>query len=630
MSIPSVFEDRISPSLFEGINARYYRAAEIARSFVPNEQFEHLAVRQHSLIVGPRGSGKTTLLRMLHPECLSIWSHVHSKAYRQKIDFSSAYVATDKVWRQQVDAVSATLSPEERNSFVERVISLDVMAAMVRTMQVRIERSQEPNAFMGVALDGTATAKLVSELAACWNLQPKFLDLGSLRIAIRLARVSARQFAQPTNTAHDAFPAIPWDEAALLAIDAFESATGRHDELWAILFDELEIVPSSVRAHILAGTRGTDPRLLLKCSLSPWLHDHSLSVDEHVGTVFNDFNVIRLFYGRRSESYAFSRQLIAGRLKAAGLVPRKDIPIEDAVFGVSRFSGESPRARAPRTSAAYTDDSALGQVVKELAERDLDFLSWLSTQGIDSSRIAALSGNRRAATLRKARNIMIARLEFRNAGGRDINGRLRSRKTMAMYTGGATMLDICEGNPRFLLGLLIPLLEHYDGVHAIPEHHQADALEQIADDFYALIDSVPVAGDLRNIPELGDRSPRSPFREVVDRIAAYFQDATLRGRFDPQPPSTFRMPRDASENLQSLVGRLVNMGAVVIVPDRGIKDVLIGRFDQNRLRLCYLIAAREHLPPNVDRPVSIRKILSSSAPATEACPQLPGLVEDEV
>ena len=630
MSMPSVFEDRLSPSLFEGINARHYRTAEIARSFVPNEQFEHLAVRQHSLVVGPRGSGKTTLLRMLHPDCLRIWNHAQSSAYRQKIDFSSAYVATDKVWRQQVDSASVTLPTGQRDKFVERVISLDVMAAMVRTLQTRTSSLDGPDAYMGVALGGTDTAKMVAELAACWKVEPKFFDLGSLRIAVRLARVAARQWAQSAGGSNVDIPTIPWDEAALLAIDVFESVTGRHGELWAILFDELEIVPASVRAHILGATRGMDPRLLLKCSLSPWLQDHTLSVDEHVGTVFNDFNVIKLFYGRRSESYSFSRQLIAGRLKAAGLVPRKDIPIEDAVFGVSRFAGESQRTRSHRTAAAYTDDSALGQVVKDLAERDIDFAKWLSTQGIDASRIAAIPGNRRAATLRKARNIMIARLEFRKAGGRDLHGRLRSRKTLAMYTGGATMLDICEGNPRFLLGLLVPLLEHYDGVHSIPEHHQADALEQIADDFYALIDSIPVTLDLQSIPEMGDRPLRSPYRETIDRIATYFQDATLRGRFDPQPPSNFRIPRDVSENLQVLMGRLVNMGAIVIVPDRGIKDVLIGRFDQNRLRLCYLIAAREHLPPNVDRPVSIRKVLSPAIASTDTNLLLPGIIEDEL
>jgi energy-coupling factor transporter ATP-binding protein EcfA2 len=625
MTVHSVFEDRLNPpSLFEGINARYYRAAEIASSFIPNEQFEHLIVRQHSLVVGPRGSGKTTLLRMLHPECLRIWKHPRANFYREKIDFASAYVATDKVWRQQIDSTSATLSTEQRHSFVERILALDVMAAMIRTLETRI--SGESNAFKREQLDSRAVARLVTELAGSWHLEPKFLDLGSLRIAVRNARIAARVHARLTSTSAN-LQALPWDEVALLAIEAFQSVTGKGDELWALLFDELEIVPASVRAHILEATRGMDPRLLVKCSLSPWLHDHTTAIDEHAGTVFNDFNVIKLFYGRRSESYSFSRKLILGRLRASGLAPRTDVPIEEAVFGASKFSGDD--AKRNRTAPAYNDDSALGQVVKELAERDVDFAMWLASQGLDPTRLDSIPERRRAATVRKVRNVMIARLEFRQAGGRDIHGRLRSRKTMAMYTGGATMLDICEGNPRLLLGLLVPLLEHFDGRHPIPKQHQADALNQIADDFYALIDAIPVAPALQTVPELGDRPMRSPYREIVDRIAGFFQNAALRGRFDPQPPSTFRVPRDASDGLQMLIGRLVNMGAIVIVPDRGIKDVLIGQFDQNRLRLCYLIAAREHLPPNVDRPISIRRVLAT--PTDEVLSlELPGLIEDEM
>ncbi|MFZ2653168.1 MAG: hypothetical protein WA210_24055 [Burkholderiaceae bacterium] len=567
---------------------------------------------------------------MLHPECLQLWDHPAAESYRRRIDFTSAYVATDKVWRQQVDAVSATLSPVDRDKFVQRVIALDVMAAMLRTLETRTSQEHAGGLrFKGVQLRTSAIATLVTELAEGWRLEPKFLDLGSLRIAVRRERLAVRQWAESSGGLEADTPTIPWDEAALLAIDTFESVTGLRDELWAILFDELEIVPPAVRSHILGATRGMDRRLLLKCSLSPWLHDQNLAVDEHSGTVFNDFNVIKLFYGRRSESYSFSRQIILGRLKAAGLVPKGDLPIEEAVFGASRFTGDDSQGKSRRTAAAYRDSGTLGQVVKALAERDSDFNDWLVSQRIDPTRLSSISEKRRAETLRKARNIIIARLEFRRAGGRDLSGQLRSRKTMAMYTGGATMLDICEGNPRFLLGLLVPLLDHYDGTHPIPEQRQADALNQIADDFYALIDAIPVSPDVRTLPEFGNRTLRHPYRELIDRIADFFQGATLRGRFDPQPPSTFRVPRDASDSLQILIGRLVNMGAVVIVPDRGIKDVLIGQFDQNRLRLCYLVAAREHLPPNVDRPVSIRRVLAREG-ETDQNHELPGLFEDEL
>ena len=188
------------------------------------------------------------------------------------------------------------------------------------------------------------------------------------------------------------------------------------------------------------------------------------------------------------------------------------------------------------------------------------------------------------------------------------------------------MLDICEGNPRLLLGLLLPLLEYYDGKHPIPRQLQAEALAQIADDFYALIDAIPTNQTTPIIPEFGRRPVRNPYRELVDRVAHYFQTHTLRGKFDPQPPSTFRIPKAASRSLQVVVGRLINMGAVIIVPDRGIKDLLIGNFDQHRLRLCYLIAAREHLPPNIDRPISVTRVLQGEVgEGSSTAPLLTGL-----
>ncbi len=342
-------------------------------------------------------------------------------------------------------------------------------------------------------------------------------------------------------------------------------------------------------------------------------------MSEHDGSVFNDFNLIRLFYGRRAESYEFSRELIRARLTSAGRSFPEDISVDEAVFGRSKFTGDID-GKASRTAFAYGDGSPLGQVAKDLAEADPNFRVWLHDCDINPDHLDDVSEKKRSETLRKARNIMVARLEFRRE-----SGLLRSRKTITMYAGGSTMLDICEGNPRLLLGLLLPLLEFYDGTHPIPQHLQAEALAQIADDFYALIDAIPVAPDARSPVEFGRRPLRSPYRELIDRVARFFQDEILRGSFNPQPASTFRIPRSVSPGLQSIVGRLINVGAIVIIPDRGVKDVVIGEFDQQRMRLCYLIAAKEHLPPNVDRPVSIIRILD--VPRREGV--LPGLDQED-
>lgn len=626
MTIRSVFEDQISPSLFEGINARFYRAHEVARSFVPNAQFENLLVRQHSLIVGPRGSGKTTLLRMLHPECMRVWEHPQANAFRRRIEFSGIYVATDRVWRKQAESVLDERPGPERQRFFEEITAVDVMAAMLRTIEIRVNRTNDAGSdFRFTPTTEKQIAKLVAELSTGWNLSPKFLDIGSLRVAVRRRRIEIRDRLESKSPDQaEASPRITWDEAALLGIDAFESATGVRGELWGLLFDELEIIPPAIRNSILGATRGMDPRLILKCSLSPWLSEQSGAAGNYDGTVFNDFNVLKLFYGKRTESYEFSRNLISGRLAASQLGKPVDITVEDAVFGTSEFVGEETAGRPNRTAAAYGSNSPLGQVVKELAETDAQFKGWLEDQQITHDLLENVSEKRRSETLRKARNIIIARLEFRRSN----SGRLRSRKTIAMYAGGATMLDICEGNPRLLLGLLLPLLEFYDGKHPIPRHLQAEALNQIAIDFYALIDAIPVTSATRSAPELGAKQMRSPYRQFIDRVAAFFQDHILRGDFDPQPPSTFRIPKGSSRALQLIVGRLVNMGAIIIVPDRGIKDVLIGEFDQHRLRLCYLIAAREHLPPNIDRPISVHRILG---PVEEASTDsLPGLSVDDI
>lgn len=607
MTVHSVFEDQFAPSLFEGINARYYHADEITKNFVPNAQFGHLAVRQHSLVVGPRGSGKTTLLRMLHPECLAIWDHEEAQSYRSRIDFSGIYVATDRVWRAQVESAAEGTDDSVKETFYSTIVAIDVMAAVLRTIELRLAPPGDAKRrFLAIEVSRQQLANLSAEIAGGWGLSPQFLSLGSVRVSLRSRRIDARRWARETSasgeTPRPPWLGVPWDDALLLAIDAFESVTGVMGETWALLFDEAEIAPFSVRDSILRSTRGLDPRLIIKCSLSPWLQESPFALEAHDPTVFNDFNSIRLFYGKRAESYDFSRRLIRARLTSAGRTPPEDVLVEDAVFGPSRFVGEV-EGRANRTAPAYTDTGPLGQVVKDLAELDPNFREWLRSQDIDPARLGDLSEARRARTLRKARNFMVARLEFRRESG------LRSRKTIAMYAGGLTMLDICEGNPRLLLGLLLPLLEFYDGIHPLPDALQAEALSQIADDFYALIDAIPVSPEARAPVEFGRREVRNPYRELIQRIAKFFRDEILRGEFNPQPPTTFRVGRNASPALQNLVGRLVNVGAVILLTDRGIKDVIIGKFDQHRMRLCYLIAAREHLPPNVDRPVSILRIL---------------------
>lgn len=95
----------LAPSVFETFNAKNLRPEQVARTFVPSSNFESLAMRRHSIVVGPRGSGKTTLLKMLQPEALDNWSHDEATRYRAAIDFTGVFVPTDRVWKEQIEAL---------------------------------------------------------------------------------------------------------------------------------------------------------------------------------------------------------------------------------------------------------------------------------------------------------------------------------------------------------------------------------------------------------------------------------------------------------------------------------------------------------------------------------------------
>jgi hypothetical protein len=604
----------ISSSLYEGINARYYRAREIAKSFVPNEQFERLLVRSHNLLVGPRGSGKTTLLRMLQPESLKIWNHPEAGRIRADIDFTGILISTDTVWRTQFDSVARRVGDATRVDFAHTILSLDAMVATIKAFRQRIMPVQEnEHPFRNVELPAGDEAQLTKKLAEGWGLNPMLLDLESLTLDIRRKRLESLTLMHSVEGG--SLSQLPlwwgfrWNDVILFGIDAFELVTKIYDERWAAMFDETEIAPTFIRDSIIHSTRGMDPRLMVKAALSPWLDEFAGVMTVSDGTAFNDFSVIELFYGKRESSYEFSRELLRSRLAREGREFSVDQNIEDVIFGTSRFAG-SGGDRARRRASTYEEDGELGSVIHDLAEVDSEFRKWLDRIHINPKDVGSMDEVARAQTLRKARNVMIARLEFRKD-----SGQIRSRKTLSMYAGGATMLDICEGNPRLLLGILMPLLEFYDGVHPVPYALQSETLDKISKDFYALIDAIPLSPLESVPPELRGPRYRSPYRYFINTVAAFFRERTLIGPFNPQPPSTFRVPASASKGLQLVVGRLVNLGAIIVIPESGIKDQMFGEFDQQRMRLCYLIASREKLPPNVDRPISLLNVLKRGSQA---------------
>ena len=76
---------------YNTFNARNYTAAQVAETFVPNDDFEELWTNNHTVLLGPRGSGKTTLLKMLTLQALDSWKHPRAADLKASSPFVAVY-----------------------------------------------------------------------------------------------------------------------------------------------------------------------------------------------------------------------------------------------------------------------------------------------------------------------------------------------------------------------------------------------------------------------------------------------------------------------------------------------------------------------------------------------------------
>jgi hypothetical protein len=131
-----------APTIFESFNARALNPSQVARTFVPSKQYQMLAKRRHTMVIGPRGSGKTTLLKMLQQPALEAWPHRLADDYRQTIDFTGVFIPTDLSWGQQIEALGeGKLDSDTHRLLSKAVFTTHVLRALTVAMLNRITNS---------------------------------------------------------------------------------------------------------------------------------------------------------------------------------------------------------------------------------------------------------------------------------------------------------------------------------------------------------------------------------------------------------------------------------------------------------------------------------------------------------
>jgi hypothetical protein len=586
----------IDPNVHEALgrffgshNARSVRTSELVETFVPGDPWYELVKPRNHLLIGPRGAGKTHLLRMLAPKALALWGHPEAQAARTTVDYSAALILSDRHWHAQLAALTAGLDAELTSRVESCAMTVAVMKALIECARQRLEGHLLP-----LSLEPEQSSELWRSIASVWGMPPA----GSLRMLADHVSREAKALHANVNLLKETNDRNPLHELTVYGADAHLIAedfvarvndfSGEHERRWALLFDEVELASLHLRRYIEQLLRGASPSLLIKVSLSPYTDSGTIINTPLGGMAGHDFVPISLTYPDKASAYEFTVELMQRRLAAFGITR----PVEE-LLGASDLDD--------------TEGSEYGGIdtYKALAERDSSFHDYLEEKEIDLDDLDSLSAERRAAWLRKPRGA----ISLREAYGFKTGGGRRSRQRPTPFTGAAGICAVLEGNARWIIGLTERLVEGEKKPGAISRTIQAETIHRAAESFHNFLTMLPYPG-----PE--PDSEKHPV-QFADEIGAYFSAYAVERPFRAEPPTTFRVPSEVTQEIQASLQTLLHAGALVHIPDSE-NQVAVGPPAKLRFRLAYLLAPIHPFPLRVSKEVSLDRIL-----ADESADQIP-------
>lgn len=601
------------PSIYDAFNARSLEPHQVAQTFVPSEHYATLVKQAHTLIIGPRGSGKTTLLKMLQQPALEAWSHPSADAYRKQINFSGVFIATDRTWREQMVSLDREIDHEQHRLLSTAAFTTHVLRAVVLTIEQRLATDSRFVPHRRVTLDPNKESFLVREIASQWLLKPSLPTVLSLKYSLssRLSEIyqlSSREAVlgvegRADRLANAAFLHLDFLASAAQIIEIFDDAIGEKTGRWAFLFDELELAPEWILTKLVQSLRSVNEKFLFKLSMSPFSKEVGELKDALSASPDHDFDAIPLWYAHKEDGYEFCKALFESMVLARGL-PLLD---PDQLLGRSEF--DTPKEEWTSGGTAYRPGTRLQKRFARMAEKDRSFANYLRDRGIETDFRNVLAGDVRAADIRKITSVVAVRDEFRAYDVVSVKfpkKKLRSRKNPVLYAGANSLFAISEGNPRWLKGILSRLLSESRPDGTVSGAVQATEIMGAAHRFRAMLKTIPC-------PPLRAPALRG-LLSLLDRIGNYFFKAVVLDEFAPEPPLTFIVDARTDPEMVEALGRALNAGAIVYVPETS-GEMLLGTVRGKRFRLAYLLAPYFQIPLILGKPVSLASILNAKGEA---------------
>lgn len=574
-----------TPSVFESFNAKNLDPAQVARSFVPSDNFKRLAARRHSLIIGPRGSGKTTLLKMLQAEALDLWPHPEAEEYRSSIDFNGVFIPTDRVWKEQVDALNNMgFDSKDSDFFATAIFTTHVIYRLTHAFSYLAKNNEVNN-----------QEELIGSLANLWGIELRSFSFRSLQSAA-LVRTSeiltvVGMLRRKDKLARDEIIGSP--ELRFMHLDVIQSLstsveifnlhTSLKSKNWAFLFDELELAPNCVMQMLMDALRGTPERVILKLSMAPFTPEVSVVKDMFSPMPGHDHESILLWSAKKTGSNKeFSRQLLLSMLKEKGL---------------SEYEPE----QIFRKPTLVTH----GATFQKSYDADPSFKAYLDAKGLEPNMIDKATGEVRNSVIRKVAPILKIRNLTRKHQNPGEAATMASLKALPSYYAGLDQLfDILEENPRWFIGVMNPLLDEFKRTdRRVSAERQLKEVKGAIEKFVLLLKTIPS-------PVKRPGSPVSGVEFTIDLIGNYFKKDVNINPFKDEPHGSFRVDNKIDASLQESLGAALNAGALVHVKGES-EDIFMGDVRGQRFRLSYLLAPKYQLPLNLLKSISLTSILTS-------------------
>lgn len=578
--------------LYDSFNARYLSFQQVADSFIHNSYFDELILNNHSLLMGPRGCGKTTLLKMLSPGALIYWDEKQKTNIFNDIPFYGVYIPTDIHWKKQLDQLKNDFGENNFTNATSRVtVHINILISLVKTFSFLIDFiKSNQNEEEIIDKEITFSKFLIDN----WKLQkPIIPNLNSIEISLLsvVANVNAEIRKKNYNNQYEirleSFLYFDFIDLSNIALSFFHNIfTELPHKKWAFCFDELEIAPEWLQFQLLEYLRSRSQTILFKLTTAPIISLYKAIKKDHPiinATENNDYKVVRVWTSNQKQFRSWSEfcnQLIRSRISRK----YNSRVLPEQVFGNSyleRVLTQSfPTIHYDSRKKDFDFETLSWYLMKDLAQIDNSFERFLIKKSINPLNPTPNNNKEKDEIFRKIKQLAIYRHQFIKSGSTK-----RSRKVVPLYYGIPLIYELCDGNPRILIGMIDEFLNlshnKQSDLRELNINEQSRILSEISSRYLSIISSHPDANVTINDRNLN-------LKELLQTIGNYFFSRMVEEPFTMDTIGSFKVDEEINNKLLELLELALYLGAIVYLDhDESLsKKGIVGK----RFRLSYTLA----------------------------------------